>query len=142
MTRATDLKLIDLISLKPGTLLRLHSVKGEAECVPTDEFQRVEGWKSSVSNSVFPNSSAQTRDNFSKLLDVPIEFQILVRHGENNVVELLRMEPGWWKTILERAGMQADVMVDGRVIASGIIVDNDEQQGILITELASSELSV
>jgi len=142
MSRATDIKLIDLLSLKPGSLLHLHAVKGEAECVSAEEFQRISGWQSSVSKSLFPNESDQTQKNFSKLLDVPIAFQILIRHGHDNVVALLRMEPGWWNTILDRAGLQADILVDGRVLASGIIVNDEDRQGIVIQELASSEFRV
>jgi flagellar motor switch/type III secretory pathway protein FliN len=138
MTRSSELRLIDLLTLVPGTLLRLHAVKGETECLP-GAVDRGEGWEQELSHAVFPQGDPQKLHNFSLLLSVPIDFQVIIRHPGSKVLELLRIDPVSWHTIIDRVGCQVDIMVDGRVIARGEIVNAPGQSGILIKELASAD---
>jgi flagellar motor switch/type III secretory pathway protein FliN len=137
MLHSSELKLVDLLALKPGTLLRLHSVKGETECL-SDSFARLSGWQDEFSHAIFPNGDPQKIHNLSKLLDVPIDFQIIIRHSECNVIEVHRLMQNSWHSILKSAGCQADIMVDGRIIAQGLVVNDSDQSGILILKLAFS----
>ncbi|MBZ0258099.1 FliM/FliN family flagellar motor switch protein [bacterium] len=129
---AYDLKLIDLLSLQPGALLQIHSVRGSAECTRTENFVGRRGWQQGVSQAIMPDAEQKQVNNLSSLMDIPIEAQVLVRHEDGKVVEMLRLAPQNWQALLERAGHKADLMVDGRIIVRGEIVNNEEQSGILI----------
>lgn len=139
MARAADIKLIDLLSLKPGSLLQLHPVTGEIECLSGADFSRDSGWQYEFSNAVFPGGDPQKIQNFSKLLEIPIEFQIIIRHPDDKVIEVHSMQHNTWKEILARVGHQADVMVDGRIVAHGEIVVNSHHAGILIQKLTTMD---
>jgi len=137
MDRMSDLKLIDLLSLRPGSLLRPHSVKGEVGCREAEAILRVQGWQQEISEALFPNGNPLKIHNLSKLLDIPIDTQLIVRNPDGKVLEILRMETHAWNTLLDRAGRRADLMVDGRVIAEGEIVNSEDQSGILIKKISS-----
>ena len=77
MLHSSELKLVDLLALKPGTMLRLHSVKGETECL-SDSFARLSDGRM-IFHAIFPNGDPQKIHNLSKL-DVPIDFQIIIRY--------------------------------------------------------------
>lgn len=134
---AYDLKLIDLLSLQPGAVLQIHAVRGAAECSASEAYAARIGWRDRFSQAIMPDETPGKVDNLSKLLDVPIETQVLVRHEDGKVVELIRLAPHTWRTLLERAGHKADIMVDGRIIAQGEIVDG-EQSGVLIHKVVST----
>ncbi|MEW6235669.1 MAG: FliM/FliN family flagellar motor switch protein [Candidatus Omnitrophota bacterium] len=135
MTRRSDLKLIDLLSLRPGSLLHVHTVKGEAACLQAEIFSRSEGWKRDITDAVFPEGDLLRKHNLLKLLEIPIDAQVIVRHPESKVVEILRLEASMWSDLLSRAGQQADLMVGGRVLAHGEIVNTASESGIRITEI-------
>ena len=138
MAHASELKLIDLLSMRPGSLLRVNSVTGEVECLQAVRLLRHLDWKQEVSNACFPTGDPQKIQNFSSLLDVPIDTQIIVRHSNKKVVEIYRLDATTWKTLRSRVGHQADIMVDGRVIAEGVIVDTPEKSGISIEKVISA----
>ncbi len=136
MRLPNQLKLIDLLSLRPGTLLRVHAIRGEVSSPAAEEIVRASGWRREISTACFPEGDPQTIHNFSKLLDVSIDTRVVVRHPGGKVLEILRLEAGNWEALLSRAGHRADVLVDGRVIAEGEIVDDSGQSGILIKNVA------
>ncbi|HOJ59815.1 MAG TPA: FliM/FliN family flagellar motor switch protein [bacterium] len=136
MKSSCQLKLIDLLSLRPGTLLRVHAIRGEVSSLEAEAIALNYGWQWLVSKACFPGGDPQTIHNFSKLLDVSIDTRVVVRHPGGKVMEILRLEAGDWEALLSRAGHRADVLVDGRVIAEGEIVDNHGQSGILIKNVA------
>ncbi len=131
------LKLIDLLSLRPGALLSVHSIKGKVGCRQADVITQGSKWKQEISSACFPNGNQQTKHNFSKLLEIAVDAQVIVRHPNGKVVEILRLEPISWNTLLSRAGHHASVMVEGRVIAEGKIVNSDGQNGILIDKVVA-----
>jgi len=135
MTRRSDLKLIDLLSLRPGALLHVHTVKGEAACLQAEIFSRSVGWRQELTDAVFPEGDLLRKHNLLKLLDIPIDAQVIVRRPEDKVVEILRLEASMWNDLLARAGSQADLMVDGRILAHGEIVNNACESGIRITDV-------
>ncbi|MBN2328365.1 MAG: hypothetical protein JXR73_14565 [Candidatus Omnitrophica bacterium] len=133
--RASDLKLIDLLSLRPGSLLSVHSIKGKINCSQAEAIKRGSQWRQEVSAECFPNGDLQKIHNFSKLLEISIDAQVIVRHPNGKVVEILRLEPHSWRTILSRVGHRASVMVDGRIFAEGNIVNDFDRTGILINKV-------
>ncbi len=137
MDRCSDLKLIDLLSMRPGSLLRPHAVKGDFGCMESETLSQNRGWREEISHAIFPQGDSIKIHNFSKLLDIPLSTQILIRHPDGKVVEILRLKERAWETVLERAGNRADVLVNGRVIARGEIVNTAAQSGILITTVAA-----
>ncbi|MGC9328693.1 MAG: hypothetical protein ACP5I1_13745 [Candidatus Hinthialibacter sp.] len=133
--RASDLKLIDLLSLRPGSLLSVHSIKGKVNCSQAEDIKRGSQWRQEVSAACFPNGDLQTIHNFSKLLEISIDAQVIVRYPNQKIVEILRLEPKCWRTILSRVGHRASVMVNGRIFAEGNIVDEADRTGILINKV-------
>lgn len=138
MNRAFDLKLIDLLSLKPGSVLQIHAVKGEAGCDQAEAIAAVDGWRDRVSHTIFPNGDPIKIDNMTKLLEIPIETQIILRREDGKVLEIMNMDPYAWQALSKRAGEKADIMVNGRIIARGEVVRQEEQYAILITHLMGS----
>ncbi|MBI1389555.1 MAG: hypothetical protein GC154_14020 [bacterium] len=138
MSERSDLKLIDLLSLKPGALLQMHSVRGQAECAQRERITTREAWRSEVSNAVIPAGTARNKENLSQLLDVPIAAQVIVRHGDGKVLEILRLTANNWDALLKREGHQVDLMVDGRILASGQVVNNEDECGVRIERLAGN----
>ena len=134
-SRPHELKLIDLISLKPGSVLTIHSVKGEVACDQAAQWTENRGWKHQVSNAMFSNEENRKRENMAKLLDIHVDAQVIIRHEDSKVVEIMRLDPGTWDNLLANTGRNADVMVDGRILAHGTIVNDEQQSGILITRL-------
>ncbi len=135
MKRASELKLIDLLSLRPGSLLSIHSIKGKVGCQEVEALTRGSKWKQEISIACFPNGDPQKIHNFSKLLEVSIDALVVIRHSDKKVLEILRLEPKSWPILLSRAGYSVSVMVNGRVIAEGEIINTDDQNGILISKV-------
>ena len=135
MKRTSDLQLIDLLSLRPGSLLSEHSIKGKVSCRQAEKITRGSKWREDVSTACFPNGDPQKIHNFSKLLEISIDAQVVVRHPDGKVVEILRLEPKSWRTLLLRVGHRASVMVNGRIIAEGEIVNGNDRNGILINKV-------
>lgn len=133
--RPYDLKLIDLLSLRPGSMLQLHAIRGEAGCDQAEIIAHRSNWQNEVSQACFPDGDEMKIHNMTKLLDIPIETQVVIRHDDGKVLEILRLEPRTWNALLERSGSRAEIMVDGRFIARGQIINQDGQSGILIEEM-------
>ncbi|RJP35535.1 MAG: hypothetical protein C4527_00345 [Candidatus Omnitrophota bacterium] len=133
----SDLKLVDLLSLRPGSLLRLHTVKGEIGCREVEELSRSTRWREEISYAIFPNENPIKIHNFSKLLEVPLLTQVIIHHPDGKVVEILRLGTNSWSALLAHEGHRVDLMVEGRIIAMGEIVNTLNQRGILIKKVAS-----
>jgi flagellar motor switch/type III secretory pathway protein FliN len=133
--RSSEIKLIDLLSLRPGSLLSVHAIKGQVECRPADAPTRGANWREEISNACFPNGDPLKIHNFSKLLEISVDAQVIVRFPDRKVLEILRLESNSWHTLLSHVGYHAAVMVNGRVIAEGEIVNGAGQNGILINKV-------
>ncbi len=137
MNAQSDLKLVDLLSLRPGALLRLHAVKGVFGCREVEDISRSNCWKQEVSSAFFPNGDSTKIHNLSKLLEIPLDTQIIVHHPDGKVVEILRLETRTWNDLLAREGHRIELMVAGRIMAEGEIINSLNQSGILIREVFS-----
>lgn len=114
----------------------MHAIKGKVECRPAESTTPSSRRREEISSACFPNGDPLKIHNFSKLLEISIDAQVIVRHPGRKVVEILRLEPNSWSILLQRVGHHASVMVNGRVIAEGEIVNDAGQNGILINKVA------
>ncbi|MBD3266678.1 hypothetical protein GF373_08415 [bacterium] len=137
MTRHSSLKLLDILSLQPGSLLHLNAVRKEPECDFSERFMKSASWRQKISTAISPEGDTQKQQNLSKLLDIAIDTQILVKYPETNVVEIFRLDESTWSDLRSRAGQHVQIMIDGRIFAEGEIVDSENQSGILIKKLTS-----
>lgn len=137
--RDSALRIIDLLSLRPGALLRLNAVTGEAGCRETEAFRRRTDWRRGVTSALLPGADAVKARNFEKLLEIPVAAAVMIRGGGGKVIEIHRLCLEHWESLLARAGCRAELLVDGRVVASGDIVDDGNLRGIRITEVNPAE---
>jgi flagellar motor switch/type III secretory pathway protein FliN len=138
MRQGSALKLIDLLSLKPGALIQMHSVKREVECDEVQRFLRVKDWKQEVSCAFLPKGDTQKRHNLSKLLDISINTQVIIRYDDGKVLEIIHLDERMWDELRSRTGQHVEIMVDGRIIAKGEVVNKEGHQGILILEMVTA----
>lgn len=130
--RYSALKLIDLLSLKPGAFLHLHAVRGEVECDEAEKILQRNNWQHEVSTAVFPNGDTKKQHNLSKLLDIAISTQIIIRYQDGKVIEIFHLDERTWNQIQSRLGQKVDIMAGNRIIARGIVTEQEGQSGILI----------
>jgi flagellar motor switch/type III secretory pathway protein FliN len=119
-------------------MLHLHSVRGEPSCDSAEQWARGSDWQNHVSSAILPEGDTQKRHNLSKLLDITINAQILVKYPDTNVVEIIRMEEESWDQLRTHSGQTVEVMVDGRIFAEGEVIDTEGQSAIRIKKLASA----
>ena len=117
--RHSALKLIDLLSLKPGAFLHLHAVRGEIECNEAEKIIQRSNWQNEVSSAVFPNGDTKKRHNLSKLLDIAISAQVIIKYPDGKILEIFHLDERTWHEIQTRIGQKVDVMAAGRIIARG-----------------------
>lgn len=135
MDKSSCIKLIELLTLRPGSFVHQNPVTGEPVCWEAQSLYQYAGWQEGVSQAAFPDSNPIKVRNFQKLLDIPIEAFLVLRYPETNVVELLRFSPIVWQTLLQKEGMEADIISDGKIIASGVIELYDRHGGIRIKKI-------
>lgn len=100
---------------------------------------RVIAAKPTVAAKTEPMDPATERARMRLLHDVELVLTAEIGHTRLPMHQVLDLVPG---TILEldrAAGSPADVMVNGRLVARGEVVVVDEDYGIRITEIVSSE---
>ncbi len=137
MNCQSDIKLVDLLSLRPGSLLHLHTVKGVIGCREVEQYSRSSHWREEISNAYFPQGDPVTIHNFSKLLDVLLDTHIVIHHPDGKILEIGWLNSQTWNDLLAHEGYRADLMVDGRIFAMGEIVNTNNQSGILIRKVFS-----
>lgn len=137
MKLVSSLKLIDIIALKPGSFLYLHAVRGEVECDKAEKIARNYNWQHQISTVILPKGDTQKRHNLSKLLDISIDTQVIIKYPDGKVLELFHLDQNTWSVIDAYKGQKVDVMVDGRIFAHGEIVEQSGQSGILIQKMAA-----
>jgi len=132
LDKRSVIKLIDLLSLRPGAILYQNAVTGEPVCHEAETLYRYSGWREGISKAAFPDAAPLKVQNFQKLLDLPIQAQLVIRHQQDNVVEMLRFTPHVWDLLREKIGYAVDILVDGKIAASGRIEEHNEHCGIRI----------
>lgn len=137
MDKTSCIKLIELLALQPGSFLCQNVVTGEPVCWEAQAIYQYAGWQEGVSHAVFPDSSPVKLMNFQKLLDIPIEAFLALRYPDSNVVEMLRFTPVVWQALHQREGVEADLISDSKIIASGVVEICDRHCGIRIKKIYS-----
>ncbi|MDX9754783.1 MAG: hypothetical protein RBU29_12535 [bacterium] len=138
MKLASSLKLIDILSLKPGSFLYLHAVRGEVGCDQAQAIARTFNWRHQISHVIFPTGDTQKRHNLSKLLDISIDTQVIIKYPDDKVLEIFHLDEYAWNAIDAHLGRNVDILVDGRIFAHGVITAQQGQNGILIQKLANA----
>ena len=88
-----------------------------------------------------PGPGIATVGSLSMLNDVDMEVTVELGRTKLPIRELLSLQPGMVVEIDRAAGAPIDVLVNGRLIATGEVVVIDEEFGVRITEIISAEQS-
>lgn len=88
-----------------------------------------------------PGAGIATVGSLSMLNDVDMEVTVELGRTKLPIRELLSLQPGMVVEIDRAAGAPIDVLVNGRLIATGEVVVIDEEFGVRITEIISAEQS-
>jgi flagellar motor switch protein FliN len=86
-----------------------------------------------------PGPGIATVGSLSMLNDVDMEVTVELGRTKLPIRELLSLQPGMVVEIDRAAGAPIDVLVNGRLIATGEVVVIDEEFGVRITEIISAE---
>lgn len=100
-----------------------------------------------VSSAVYPrfdaskaNLSKGETNNLNMILTVPLQITVEIGRTTKKIKEILDFSPGTIVELNRQAGSQVDVYVNGKAIAKGTVVVVDDNYGVRITEVMSSEL--
>lgn len=92
-----------------------------------------------VAAAPLPVDVAAERNRMRILHDVELVLTAEIGHTRLPMRQVLELVPGTVLELDRAAGSPADVMVNGRLVARGEVVVVDEDYGIRITEIISSE---
>lgn len=84
-----------------------------------------------------PGSSLEL--DLDRLSDVPMELSVEIGRAHMTVGETLQLQVGSVVGLERQAGDAADLLVNGTAVARGEVVVIDEQYGLRITEIISTE---
>jgi flagellar motor switch protein FliN len=74
-----------------------------------------------------------------RLYDVPVELAVEIGRTHMTIRETLALGPGSIVTLNRLAGEPVDLLVNGKPIARGEVVVIDEEFGLRVTEVVTSE---
>ena len=126
-----NLRIVDLLSLRPGHVLRLHRVNDQPVLLPSSE-SIPDG--DALAEHVAHTHPALLADNLHKILDCPVETQVVIRRENGKILQVFLLDPRSWKYLLTEQGAEVELRIGGRVFAHGIVVGGDEP-GIRISSL-------
>ncbi len=86
-----------------------------------------------------PGADTQPVGSLGLLNDVDMDVTVELGRTTMPIRELLALQPGMVVEIDRNAGSPIDVLVNGRLIARGEVVVIDEEFGVRLTEIASSQ---
>lgn len=85
------------------------------------------------------SSVMQQKENIGIIMDVPLEITVELGRTHKLIKEILEFSPGTIVELDKLAGEPIDILVNGKFIAKGEVVVIDENFGIRITDIVSSE---
>ena len=88
-----------------------------------------------------PDTGADGTPELERLYDVPVELAVEIGRTQMTIRETLALGPGSIVTLNRLAGEPVDLLVNGKPIARGEVVVIDEEFGLRVTEVVSSESS-
>ncbi len=85
------------------------------------------------------NELNQQKENIDIIMDVPLEVTVELGRTRKRIKDILEFSPGTIVELDKIAGEPIDVLVNGRFVAKGEVVVIDENFGIRIVDIISSE---
>ena len=85
------------------------------------------------------NELAQQKENITIIRDVPLEVTVELGRTRKPIKEILEFNPGTVIELDKLAGEPIDILVNGKFIARGELVVIDENFGVRVTDIISSE---
>ena len=79
--------------------------------------------------------AAQSNENISLIMDVPLEVTVELGRTVKSISEILDFTPGTIIELEKIAGEPIDVLVNGKFVAKGEVVVIEENFGIRVTEI-------
>ena len=122
-----------------STLQDIGSLTGQ----PGDDYGNPEGDVAEVKTADFQQLTAGTRGheshNLDLLMDVTLPISIELGRTSMNIQEILNLGPGSIVELDKLAGEPVDLLVNNKIVARGEVVVLDENFGIRVTSLVSTE---
>ena len=81
----------------------------------------------------------QQKENIEIIMDVPLEVSVELGRTHKKIKEILEFSPGSVIELDKLAGEPIDILVNGKFVASGEVVVIDENFGIRITDIISTD---
>lgn len=81
----------------------------------------------------------QQKENIGIIMDVPLEVTVELGRTHKLIKEILEFSPGTIIELDKLAGEPIDILVNGKFVAKGEVVVIDENFGIRITDIVSTE---
>ncbi|HPA45931.1 MAG TPA: hypothetical protein PLZ55_09805 [bacterium] len=128
---ARNLRIVDLLSLRPGQVLRLHRVHDRPVLLPSEEKIPDE---EVLAEHVPAGQPSLLAGNLSKILECAVETQVVIRHDGGKILQVFLLDPRSWKYLLQETGTQVELRIGGRIFAHGV-VQGGEEPGIRISSL-------
>ncbi|WP_317367327.1 flagellar motor switch phosphatase FliY [uncultured Tyzzerella sp.] len=85
------------------------------------------------------NELAQQKENITIIRDVPLEVTVELGRTRKPIKEILEFNPGTIIELDKLAGEPIDILVNGKFIAKGEVVVIDENFGVRVTDIISTE---
>ena len=85
------------------------------------------------------NELAQQKENITIIRDVPLEVTVELGRTRKPIKEILEFNPGTVIELDKLAGEPIDILVNGKFIARGEVVVIDENFGVRVTDIISTE---
>lgn len=82
---------------------------------------------------------AQQKENITIIRDVPLEVTVELGRTKKPIKEILEFNPGTVIELDKLAGEPIDILVNGKFIARGEVVVIDENFGVRVTDIISTE---
>ena len=85
-----------------------------------------------------PSSSGDGSLNFDSVMSIPVTVQVILGGTTMQVSELMKLSRGAIVPLDNRVGEPVDVVVNGRVVARGVLVvmdDDNTRFGVSLTEI-------
>jgi flagellar motor switch protein FliN/FliY len=86
-----------------------------------------------------PDGAVDGPPELERLYDVPVELAVEIGRTRMTIRETLALGPGSIVTLNRLAGEPVDLLVNGKPIARGEVVVIDEEFGLRVTEVVSSD---
>ncbi|MFH1744013.1 MAG: hypothetical protein ABIH23_33825 [bacterium] len=131
-----NLRIVDLLSLRPGHVVRLHRVNDRPVLLPS--FQSVPDGDA-LAEHIAHSPPDLLAENLHKILDCAVETQVVIRRENGKILQVFLLDPRSWKYLLSEQGAEVELRIGGRIFAHGVIVGGDEP-GIRISSLVERRL--